>query len=76
MSSLAQQALDLAVTVSARIADDNWESKVNIADLASAVQLLAQNTLSATPSTDNPDPAAVAVDVPTTSPVSGPVPGT
>lgn len=76
MSSLAQQALDLAVNVQARIENlDEIDTKQNISDIASAVQLLAQNTLSATPSTDTPDPSATTQDVATTSPVDDPAAG-
>lgn len=77
MATLAQQALDLAVTIETRINQlDQLDTKQNLSDLCSAVQLLAQNALSATPSVDSPDPTATSVDVPTTSPVSDPGAGT
>jgi hypothetical protein len=77
MSSLPQQSLDLAVGVQTRISQlDQIDTKQNISDLCSAIQLLAQNALSATPSMDNPDPSETTVDVPTTSPVSDPPSGT
>jgi hypothetical protein len=74
--SLAQQALDLAVGVNTRVEQqDDIASKENIADLASAVQLLAQNALSATPSSDTPDPSDTSVDASTTTPVDDPSAG-
>lgn len=76
MSSLAQQALDLAVNVQTRIdQQDNIDTKENLSDICSAIQLLSQNALSATPSTDTPDISATGVDVPTNSPVSDPSAG-
>ena len=77
MSSIAQQALDLSAGVSTRIINgSDPASKSNMQDLATAIQLLAQNALSATPSTDNPDPSATLVDVSSTLAASDPQPGT
>lgn len=68
MSSLAQQALDLSVTVQTRmLAGGDPFTRQNFADTLTAVQLLAQNSLSATPSTDTPDPSATTVDASTTT---------
>lgn len=76
MASLPQQALDLAVTVQTRVVQlDNVDTKQNIADLCSAIQLLAQNALSATPTSDNPDVSATTTDVATTTSVSDPPAG-
>ena len=69
--SLAQQALDLAANVAVRLAQSgDAASKQNISDLQGAVQLLAQNALSATPSSESLDPGATNVDVPTNLPES------
>ena len=67
--SLAQQALDLAANVAVRMSlSGDAASKQNISDLQAAVQLLAQNALSATPSSENLDSGATSVDVPTNIP--------
>ncbi len=70
MSSLAQQALDLATTVQQRLsAGGDPVTKQNLSDIASAVQLLAENVLGGTPSTDSPDMSATQTDVSINTPV-------
>ena len=74
--SLAQQALDLAANVAVRMSlSGDAASKQNISDLQAAVQLLAQNALSATPSSETLDPGATSVDVSTTIPEATTAPG-
>lgn len=63
--SLAQQALDLTAGVQTRMANSGEVAgRQNISDIVVAVQLLAQNALSATPVSESLDPGT-AIDVPT-----------
>lgn len=76
MASLAQQALDLTAAVQTRVVNGGDPgSKSNVLDLATAIQLLAQNVMSATPSLDVPDAGATAVDVSPTIVASDPTSG-
>lgn len=73
MASLAQQALDLANNTIAGWTNSPQNERTTILNLATAVQLLAQNALSATPSIDttgSADATDVATTVPDTPPTS------
>lgn len=66
--SLAQQALDLAVGAQTRMAQGgDVATRANLSDLAVAVQLLAQNALSSSPSSESLDGGDTNVDVSTTT---------
>lgn len=65
--SLAQQALDLAVGAQMRMTQGgDISTRSTLSDMAVAIQLLAQNALSATPVTDSLDQGDTSVDVSTT----------
>jgi hypothetical protein len=70
MSSLAQQALDLATAVTNRRSNGIVNDTQDTADLAAALQLLAENALGGTPTTDTPDAGATTTDVSINTPVS------
>lgn len=67
MASLAQQALDIAADLASSISGGTGISDKQVhAQLAAAVQLLAQSILGATPVVDALTPGAVVTDVATT----------
>lgn len=67
MSSLAQQALDIAVQLQAKRSNAPVGEAEMFGGILTALQLLAQSELAATPSSDTTDPGLTGTDVATTT---------